>query len=88
MSSYVSNTNMNQNNVSKSRTREYQNNIAKKYYHEHKEQIAMERKINQYSDLGVEYVKQIFAKYDDKMAKRILRMKRGVLELQKIELNL
>jgi hypothetical protein len=73
--------------VPKSRTREYQNDIAKKYYHEHKDQIAMERKINQYSDLGIEYVKQIFAKYDDKMAKRILRMKRGVLELQKIELN-
>ena len=87
MASYVSNTNMNKNNVSKSRTREYQNDIARKYYHEHKDEILEQQKLRKYADLGLEYVKQIFAKYDDKMAKRILRMKRSVLELQKFETN-
>ena len=69
----------------KSKTKEYKNKKARDYYNEHRTDILEQQKLRHYADLGMDYVKEIFGKYDDKTAKRILRMKRAVNELKTYE---
>jgi CO dehydrogenase/acetyl-CoA synthase alpha subunit len=71
----------------KSKTKEYRQNLNKTYYETNKEQLSEYYKLRNYADLGMDYVKEVFEKYEDKTAKRILRMKRAVNELKNFENN-